>query len=373
MPETDLVERNTPVANQVATEVADELAPEIRRATSPVNPQDMERAQLEEHLHKKVQEHLDGLSGERVMEIGRDIIKSESTDATTKQNLEGTERDLRSNSQTLKEVLFSALTGKDKTGMQRIEDLTPEERKQAEANLRELLESSSDEELIRLFDKVGIKTGSPTETRQELIDALMKSQLLERSLRDPSVAATVSESLANSGKLSSELSASLRDVIEKTRETLDKIKEIVGKELEKRIHRYIERVARSSAPGTPLQMSADDSLQSKTDWPFYVEFLRALDDSGELKLFDPTVKKDDEVQRGLNAIGEALQEKEKKEAKQEQERRDVEADLRREIQRIARQAPAVFNSLIGLSVSQTQYLDPMVVAYRTPPYESAFD
>lgn len=373
MPDATLQERETPHTNEVATVVADELAPVIAQSVTPDQQTERERAQLDAQLEEKVRAHVDSLSGQEIERLANELPNSPSIPDSVKDDLRNVNRELHDNSQKLREIFFSAVTGTDKTGIQNLESLTPEERERAERNLRELLATCSDDQLVELYAKLGIKTGNPTETRQDIIDALMGSHLLERSLTDPTVVSQLSEVLANSGKLSPEISASIREVIEKAREAIEKAKEIIAKEIEARIQRLIERIARERG-GTPIEQS-EMGIGSDTRivWPFYTEFLTALERVDEGKIFIPEARKEDEVVRGLNEVGEALRKEQEKDKKEDQDRRDIEADIRREIARIARLHPGLFNSLLGISLDQRSFLDPMTAAHMRPPYESAFD
>lgn len=362
-----------PVATRDIKAIAEEFTPERIAVELPSGSDRRDHAQreaaLDSQLKDRVNEYCSHMSGRDLADVANQLLKNPNLDPKSAEALRSALENVEKNAQPLRDILFTALTGSEQKHLTNFNDLSPEDKLKAQNNLRDLLDTASDAKLKELYDRFGKKSDPAAQTREARLDALLQSDLLERSFKDPRVAIELSSVLEASGKLSPQMSALLGDLNSKARDSLNQLREVVGKEFLKLIHECLEEAVRDRLP-IVTSKTQPINMDTTTTWPLYVDFLQALERTKDGTIFTPLSDRKDELAEGLAEEARALRDKKEKEEKQETEYVEARHALQREIRKIAQANPELFNKLCGIAVEQLSYIDPLTLAQRRSEYQS---
>lgn len=372
-PVTEIAPNRSPEIGQDMQDIVQDLVPvataiEVSAAGDRRDFAQREAA-LDSEVRERVNQHVSRMDARDITRSAEQMLQNPDLDPAARQALKESLQNVNQSTQPLRDILFTALTESEQKSLRSFDDLSPAAKQRAQENLRTLLEGASDAKLAELYDGLGIHSDPPAQTRAERLDALMKSNLLERSFNDPRTAIELSNLLGDSGKLTPQMSEMLRELTEKARETIEQLREKVCKEFIKLIREYIEQSVRQSLS----RESASSSFVIDTDikWTWYVDFLQALEREKDGIALVIDKKPQEELLKALAQQDDALRERDKKEDRAEEQAHEDRQALKREIQRMARANPEIFNRMCGMAAEQIMYLDPMTVAHRIPEFQSS--
>ncbi|MBN8548247.1 MAG: hypothetical protein J0M12_02905 [Deltaproteobacteria bacterium] len=353
--------------------ISDELAltRQTFEAYLPSNhrPSSRHAEQLQSELLDCSRRHVAALSCRDLDGLAQQLLERTAKDPESGMTLRLIIQEKQRTTKPLRDILFTSLCEAPQVNVERFEELTPEHRRRAHRNLGTLLERASDTQLKGLCHKCGIHKEQSAQSRRQDIDSLLESGLLERSLEDSDVAIELSSVLAKSGELSPGMSSLLEELADTARRNDDTLRGEVARLLAKEVAHAIEETARTrlklaklARAQNTIVIELDDSLSDML--AAHIE--HPEDGESPLLHYDPFKLLAEELLKE----DDALRVREKEEDREEEEIVETRHALSREIQKLARANPELFNSLAALSLEQLEFLDPMSVALRVPPFRN---
>ncbi|MBX7143889.1 MAG: hypothetical protein K1X79_05510 [Oligoflexia bacterium] len=153
---------------------------------------------------------------------------TESLDPKSQQAVAGSMLEVSSAISEARDITLSALTGSEVTGAKSIQDLSPEQLRAASENVGNILQSASDEQLLKLVAQLNLGEQNEPRTREQAIELLKNSDILSKSFSNGEVALTLAEVLRDSGKLPEVARDALAKSITEARQALERLKDIVA-------------------------------------------------------------------------------------------------------------------------------------------------